>query len=116
MIKTLIENTDPLPSSDTIISKLLTEETKLKSSLDPPFASEPFERAFVTQDKSNLKCHYCHETGHFIADCGKRKASEARKAATSDFKYHSFLAASKINTKFRRASLGNDDVTTVVPF
>lgn len=108
MIKTIIENTDPLPGSDEIISKLLSEESKLGS----PAASTN-EKAFFTKNKppgprpgfgfrpgnnsakpkpsgitrptnkTNLECHYCHKRGHFIADCHKRKAAEARKGSGS---------------------------------
>ena len=28
--------------------------------------------------KTKFKCHYCHETGHFIKDCEKRKLSEEK--------------------------------------
>ena len=112
MIKTLIENTDPLPSSDTIISKLLTEETKIGPPSEkafftnnrpsaggahrpgfggfrsrPAFNGRKGAPAFKPKPKpfDNRECHYCHETGHFIADCNKRMASEARKGDNSGY-------------------------------
>ena len=102
-IKTIIENTDPLPGSDTIIAKLLAEESKLGPSTTEkalyvkgkaPFVggSRPFglrpgkstsskHKPAGTTSKADLECHYCHAKGHFIADCNKRKAAEARKSS-----------------------------------
>ena len=107
MIKTIIENTEPFPSSDAIIAKLLSEESKLGTSPSnerafytkgkthgfrsgagfyrppPPMAgkdnysSRPKPAGFA--NKADLECHYCHKKGHFIAECHKRKAVEARK-------------------------------------
>ena len=106
MIKTVIENTEPLPSSDTIISKLFTEETKLGApaasgekafltkgkpfrsgggggARPPPASNSParFIKPANAVNKADLECHYCHKKGHFIADCHKRKAAEARKSS-----------------------------------
>lgn len=111
MIKTIIENTEPLPSSETIISKLLAEESKLGGPSSPEkalytgnkpqFGSRPSNRPtnirpgfrssgtgtnnnFKSKNKRDDTCHYCHKPGHYIAECRKRMASEARKAGSNN--------------------------------
>ena len=85
---TVIENTDPMPNLNAVLSKLLLVEQR-----SPAGASTTSETALYTNvqkpgfpgsHREHRTCHYCKKKGHLIKDCRKKKAADRRKGGRPD--------------------------------
>lgn len=83
-LKSIVENMEPFPSLDSIITKLMTEEARHPPSQETAYFAPKSKSGFWSPFGGNKpsfekRCHYCKEPGHFIGKCSKRLAAENRK-------------------------------------
>ena len=97
---TVIENMDPMPSLNEVLSKLLLVEQRA-----PPSAHKAPDQALYTNvqkpgppgfQRENRICHYCKKKGHLIKDCRKKKAADQRKGGRPALHQHQAIALTAV--------------------
>lgn len=81
---TVIENTEPMPDLNAIMSKLLLVEQRSPTGATPTSDTALYTNVqrpgYTGPPREQRTCHYCKKKGHLIKDCRKKKAADQRKA------------------------------------